>query len=74
MKLDDLDNYEVEELINRYVRGERTRAIFKRRLIDEIVIEKLAEEFDLSTSQTKRILNKANEQFFKHFDMEGKIK
>lgn len=74
MRLDDLDNYEIEELINRYIRGERARAIFKRRLIDEIGIERLAEEFDLSVSQTKRIINKASEQFFKHFDMEGKLK
>lgn len=71
MSLDDLSNWEICELIDKYVRGERARAILKRRLIDEITQDKLAEEFDLSISQLKRILHKAQEQFFRHFTMEG---
>lgn len=66
MKLNDMDNYEIAEAIDRYVRGERARAILKRRIIDEICYEPLAEEFDISVSQLKRILAKAQEQLFKH--------
>ena len=65
MSLDDLDNIEVAEAIDRYVRGERARAILKRRLVDEICIEPIAEEFDISVSQTKRIILKAEEQLFR---------
>lgn len=65
MKLDDMDNYEIAEAIDRFVRGERARAILKRRILDEICYEPLAEEFDISVSQLKRILIKAQEQLFK---------
>lgn len=60
-----MDNYEIAEAIDRYVRGERARAILKRRIIDEICYEPLAEEFDISVSQLKRILMKAQEQLYK---------
>ena len=66
MMLDDMDNYEIAEAIDRYVRGERARAILKRRLIDEICYEPLAEEFDISVSQLKRILSKAQEQLYRN--------
>ena len=66
MKLDDMDNYEIADAIDRFVRGERARQILKRRLLDEICYEPLAEEFDLSVSQIKRILIKAQEQLFTH--------
>jgi DNA-directed RNA polymerase specialized sigma subunit len=69
MKLSDMDNYDVADAIDRYVRGERDRAILKRRLIDRIGQEKLAEEFQLSVSQVKRILIKAQEQLFRHIDI-----
>lgn len=66
MKLDDMDNYEIAEAIDRFVRGERARKILKRRLLDEICYEPLAEEFDLSVSQIKRIVSKSQEQLFSH--------
>ena len=65
MILDDLSNPEISDLIDKYVRGERARAILKRRLIDEICYEPLAEEFDISVPQLKRIIYKAQEQLFK---------
>ena len=67
-ELDKLENPEIAELIDRFVRGERARAILKRQLIDEVPYEKLAEEFELSVSQFKRILYKAKSQFYSHFD------
>lgn len=66
MKLDDMDNYEIAEAIDRYVRGERSRQILKRRILDEICYEPLAEEFDISVSQLKRIIYKAQEQLYKN--------
>ena len=66
MNIDDMDNFEVAEAIDRYVRGERARKILKRRLLDEICYEPLAEEFDISVSQIKRIVSKAQEQLFKY--------
>lgn len=69
MKLDDMDNYEIANAIDRFVRGERARQILKRRLLDEICYEPLAEEFDLSVSQIKRILIKSQEQLFKGLKM-----
>ena len=68
MKLEDMDNIEISQAIDKYVRGERARAILKRRIIDEICYEPLAEEFDISVSQLKRILYKAQEQLFKHLN------
>lgn len=68
MKLENMDNYEVADAIDQYVRGERARKILKRRLLDEICYEPLAEEFDISVSQLKRILSKAQEQLFKHLN------
>lgn len=47
---------EIESIIDEWVIGrnaERNRAILKRRLIDGITYERLAEEFDLSTRYTK---------------------
>lgn len=68
MNLDSMDNYEIADAIDRYVRGERARKLLKRRLLDEICYEPLAEEFDISVSQVKRILRKAQEQLFKHLN------
>lgn len=68
MRLEDMDNIQISEAIDRYVRGERDRAILKRRIIDEIRYEPLAEEFDISVSQLKRILIKSQEQLFKHLE------
>lgn len=68
MKLEEMDNFEIADAIDRYVRGERARQILKRRILDEICYEPLAEEFDISVSQLKRILSKAQEQLFSHLE------
>lgn len=46
--------------------GERNRAIIKRRYIDGIGFEPLAEEFDLSVSQVKRIVYKEEKKVLAH--------
>ena len=54
----DITNTEIAYYIDEYIRSERDRAILKRRYIDGICYEPLAEEFDLSTVQMKRIIKK----------------
>jgi DNA-directed RNA polymerase specialized sigma subunit len=49
---------EWERLINEWIFNERDREILKSRLLDGVTIEKLAEKFDMSVSQIKRIINK----------------
>lgn len=71
MILEDMDNYEIADAIDRYVRGERARKILKRRLLDEVCYEPLAEEFDISVSQLKRILTKAQNQLYTHLRKGG---
>lgn len=52
-------------LIDEYIHSERDRNILKRRLIDGITYEGLAEEFDLSVTQIKRIVYKGEDIIFK---------
>jgi hypothetical protein len=58
MKFENLSNTELAALIDEWIRGERDRAIMKRRLIDCICFEPLAEEFNLSTRHTYEIVQK----------------
>lgn len=58
-------NSQVEAIINEHIHSQRDRAILKRRLIDGICYEPLAEEFDLSTVQVKRIVGREQTRIFK---------
>lgn len=62
----DYTNSRIRELIGEYVHNERNRRLLERRLIDGITFEKLAEEFDISVSQVKRIIIKESEKLFRH--------
>ncbi|MEE1171087.1 MAG: hypothetical protein U0K87_01925 [Ruminococcus sp.] len=65
----ELCRREWEELIDQWIVGnhaERNRAIIKRRLLDGICFEPLAEEFGLSVQQTKTIVYKAEQTLIKH--------
>lgn len=58
---------DIETAINLYVVGrhaERNRKILRRRLIDGICFEPLAEEFDMSVRQIKRIVYKYGDIIF----------
>ena len=59
-------NSQISALIDEYIHSERDRAILKRRLIDGICFEPLAEEFNLSVQRTKTIVYKAQERLFRH--------
>lgn len=57
-------NSEVSNAIDDLIHSERDRAILKRRLIDGLTYESLAEEFDLSVAQIKRIVYKGENLIF----------
>lgn len=59
-------NTEITILINEYIHSERDRKILKRRFIDGICYEPLAEEFDLSPKQIKNIVYKAENKLLKY--------
>lgn len=57
-------NSQIRLLIDEYIHSERNRALLKRRLIDGVCFEPLAEEFGLSVRQTKNIVYKEQEKLF----------
>lgn len=59
-------NSQINKLIDEYIHNERDRAILKRRLIDGLTYERLAEEFELSVRRVKTIVYKAQERVFAH--------
>ena len=65
MELYDLSRSEWEHLIDEWIFSERDRAMLKRRLLDGVCFEPLAEEFNLSVQQTKTIIYKATERLIK---------
>ena len=61
---DELTTTQVAQLIDDWIFKERDRRILKRRLIDGIYYEPLAEEFGLSVRQVKNIVYKGEEIIF----------
>ena len=57
-------NSGIEILINERIHSERDRAILKRRFIDGICFEPLAEEFNLSVRRVKYIVCEAQKILF----------
>ncbi len=68
MNLEEISNTELSALIDEWVKGERNRAILKRRFIDCICYEPLAEEFKLSVTRIKSIVYKNGDILFKHIN------
>ena len=62
----DYSSTELNTAIDEWILNEKHRAILKRRLIDGICFEPLAEEFDMSVRQVKRIVYKSQEVLFRH--------
>lgn len=60
--LSNITNTQISQIIDEYIHSERDRALLKRRFIDGICYEPLAEEFDLSVVQTKRIVYKQGDK------------
>ena len=63
---DNLSKSEIEGLIAEWVMNERNRKILHRRLIDGVRFDDLAEEFDLSVTQTKNIVYKYRSRILQH--------
>ncbi len=66
MNFDDYPTTHIIHVIDEWIHSERDRAIMKRRLIDGICFEPLAEEFDLSVKNVQRIVYKCQNKLFKH--------
>ena len=58
-------NSQIRELIAEHIHSERDRKIMRRRMIDGIHLEPLAEEFDLSTVQVGRIVRREQTRILK---------
>ena len=59
-------NSQISHAIDEYIHSERDRRILKRRLIDGVCFEPLAEEFDVSVRRIKAIVYKGQSIVFKH--------
>lgn len=62
----DLSTSQINYLIDEWIHNERDRAILKRRLLDGICYEPLAEEFDLSVRQIKNIIYNGEKKLIQH--------
>ena len=61
----NLDRYQWEEAIDRWIFDEEHRAILKRNLLDGIHYEALAEEFDCSRDKVARLIPRLQNVHFK---------
>lgn len=59
-------NSGIARIIDEYIHSERDRAIIKRRLIDGVSIERLAEEFDRSPRAMQRTVARLQTKVFLH--------
>ena len=62
----DYTNSEIAHLIDEHIHSERDRRLLKRRLIDGITFEELAEEFEISDSKAKNIVYKTESRVLKY--------
>ncbi len=62
----EYSNSAVNRVIDEYIHSSRDRQILKRRYIDGIHFEPLAEEFDMSVSQIKRVIHRHEYTIFDH--------
>jgi AraC-like DNA-binding protein len=61
----NLDRYQFSDLIDRWIFDEKDRIILKRKFLDNVSLEKIAEDLDMSPRQINRRFNKAKMQLFK---------
>ena len=64
--IDSKSRKEWEDLIDNWIHNEVDRRMLKRRLLDGICFEPLAEEFELSVNHCQSRIKKAKAQLFKH--------
>jgi len=56
-------------LIDDWIFSERDRAILKRRLLDGLCYDSIADQFGMSVRQVKRIVYKSEDRLFKHIKL-----
>ena len=61
----NLDRYQFSDLIDRWIFDEKDRIILKRKFLDNISLERIAEDLDMSPRQINRRFNNAKVQLFK---------
>ena len=62
----NISTSELSVLIDEWIYKERNRAIMKRRFCDGIIFAQIAEEFDMSERQIKRICYENFEKLINH--------
>ena len=62
----DLSRSEWTRVIDEHIHDELWRRIFKRRWLDGVKLEPLAEEFDLSLRQVQRIVRTCERRIINH--------
>lgn len=70
----DISYDELERLIDQYILSELYRAIVKRKLLDDIPYEALAEEFRMSDRQCKRIVYQSKEILFRNIPIPSNLR
>ena len=65
MELYNLSRSDWENLIDEWIFNEREREMLKRRLLDGLTFEQLAEEFNYSDKNIQRIIYKGTARLFK---------
>ena len=63
---EELSVSQIEYIIDEWIKSEQDRKILKRKLIDGITYEQLAEEFDMSTRGIKYKVYRCKETLLKH--------
>lgn len=65
-KFENISNEELVKLIDNWIKSERDRRILKRRLIDGLTYDAIAEEVDLTVDRIKQIVYKQQNILFDH--------
>jgi len=66
--INNMSNSDKIYLIDEWIPNEKYRAILKRRLIDGICFEPIAEEFEMSVRQVKNIVYKSERKLISHIN------
>lgn len=70
---ENISNSDLSALIDEWTKNEIYRKLLKRRLIDGLTYEKLAEEFQMSVYGVKKIVYHEQEVLFKQIERENDI-
>lgn len=65
-KVKEYTNSQIAIVIDEYIHKKKHRELLKKRYIDGLTFEELAENFDLSVRQTKTIVYAAEKVIFSH--------